>query len=186
MIARSGFSKQGGFEIYLDEPALGLALWDALWEAGVEFEVSPGCPNLIERVEGGLLSYGNEMTRENNPLECGFDQYCQLDGSIDFIGREALQKITQQGAERLIRGIIFDGEACPPCQYPWPVSVDSNDTGYVTTAIWSPRFKANIAMVMMDRGHWETRTAVTVESSDGFLRNGVIVDLPMNDGPDAD
>ena len=85
IVARSGFSKQGGFEIYLDQPALALELWDALWDAGEDFNVSPGCPNLIERVEAGLLSYGNEMTRQNNPLECGFDQYCKLDGSIDFI-----------------------------------------------------------------------------------------------------
>ena len=182
IIARTGFSKQGGFEIYLDKPALGLALWDALWDAGAELEVSPGCPNLIERVEGGLLSYGNEMTRENNPLECGFEQYCQLDGSIDFIGREALQRIAQQGPARLIRGIIFDGDACPPCQYPWPVTVDGNSIGFVTTAIWSPRFEANIALAMMDKGYWEPGSQIKVESSDGLTRNGVITELPMNAG----
>ena len=53
VVARSGWSKQGGFEIYLDEPSLGGALWDALWQAGEDLEVAPGCPNLIERVEGG-------------------------------------------------------------------------------------------------------------------------------------
>ena len=66
-VARSGYSKQGGFEIYLDGSALGTKLWDTLWDAGVDLEVAPGCPNLIERIEAGLLSYGNEMTRENNP-----------------------------------------------------------------------------------------------------------------------
>lgn len=181
VIARSGFSKQGGFEIYLDEPALGLVLWDALWEAGLEFEVSPGCPNLIERVEGGLLSYGNEMTRENNPLECGFEQYCQVDGSIEFIGREALQKIAQQGVERLIRGVIFDGGPCPPCQYPWPVIVNGKKRGIVTTAIWSPRFEANVALAMMDKDFWQAETVVTVETSDSLKPGGVITDLPMED-----
>ena len=58
VIARSGYSRQGGFEIYLDQTELGGKLWDTLWEAGKDLEVSPGCPNLIERVEGGLLSYG--------------------------------------------------------------------------------------------------------------------------------
>ena len=67
VIARSGYSKQGGFELYLDGFEHGLALWDALWEAGQPFNILPGSPNLIERVEGGLLSLGNEMTSENNP-----------------------------------------------------------------------------------------------------------------------
>ena len=81
VIARSGWSKQGGFEIYLDEPALGTALWDALIDAGADLQVGPGCPNLIERIEGGLLSYGSEMTRDNNPYEVGLDRYCKLDGT---------------------------------------------------------------------------------------------------------
>lgn len=93
IVARSGYSKQGGFEIYLDKPALGLDLWDALWQAGADLQVLPGSPNLIERVEGGLLSYGNEMTRDDNPLECGLEDYCSLDGSVDYIGRDALQRI---------------------------------------------------------------------------------------------
>jgi len=181
VIARSGFSKQGGFEIYLDEPALGLALWDGLWDAGVEFEVSPGCPNLIERVEGGLLSYGNEMTRENNPLECGFEQYCQVDGSIEFVGRAALQKIASLGPQRKISGILFEGDSCPSCRHPWPVTVDGIRRGFVTPAIWSPRFESNIALAMMDGGYWEAKTAVTVESGDGLVRNGVTTHLPMKD-----
>lgn len=181
IIARSGYSKQGGFEIYLDRPALGPKLWDALWEAGLEFNVSPGSPNLIERVEGGLLSYGNEFTMENNPLECGLDQYCQLDGDFDFIGKAALQKIARQGIQRLMRGIVFGGDACPPCQYPWPVRIDGNEVGIVTTAIWSPRFENNVALGMIGRGFWEAGTRVEINSSDGLTRNGFITDIPMND-----
>jgi dimethylsulfoniopropionate demethylase len=181
IVARSGFSKQGGFEIYLDQPALALELWDALWDAGEDFNVSPGCPNLIERVEAGLLSYGNEMTRQNNPLECGFDQYCKLDGSIDFIGREALQGIAERGPDRLIRGVIFDGDACPACQYPWPVEVDGKKIGHVTSAIWSPRFGKNVGLAMIDRGFWKPGNRLTVRSGDGLTRNGVISNLPISD-----
>lgn len=179
VVARSGYSKQGGFEIYLDDWSLGLPLWDALWEAGLEFEVSPGSPNLIERVEGGLLSLGNEMTIDNNPLECGLAQYCQLDGSIDFIGREALQQIKTSGPERLIRGILFGGDRCPPCRAPWPVLVKDKAVGSVTTAIWSPRFGQNVSLGMIERGFWEAGQAVTVASSDRRLRSGVVVDLPF-------
>ena len=90
VIARSGYSRQGGFEIYLDQTELGGKLWDTLWEAGKDLEVSPGCPNLIERVEGGLLSYGNEMTRGNNPLECNLEKFCDLNGFVQYIGKSRL------------------------------------------------------------------------------------------------
>jgi len=182
IVARSGYSKQGGFEIYLDQPALGLDLWDALWSAGENLNVSPGCPNLIERVEGGLLSYGNEMTREENPIECGLGHYCQLDGSIEYIGREALQCIVQQGPKRMIRGLLFDGEACPACQSPWPVMVNGMTVGHVTTAIWSPRFEKNVALAMVDKAFWQAGRKVVVESCDGLSRNGIVTELPMPDG----
>jgi dimethylsulfoniopropionate demethylase len=181
IVARSGYSKQGGFELYLDKPERGAALWDALWTAGQEFNISPGSPNLIERVEGGLLSYGNEMNMENNPLECAMDQYCQLDGSIDFIGREALRLIQRTGPQQLIRGVIFNGEKCPPCQSPWPILRDGVMVGQVTTAIWSPRFENNIALGMLERNHWQAGTEVTVQVEDGSIRNGMVTDLPMID-----
>ena len=181
IVARSGFSKQGGFEFYPEGFELAGALWDELWRAGADFDISPGCPNLIERVEGGLLSYGNEMTRAENPLECGLQRYCQLDGSIDYIGRDALLKIAESGPARLIRGVIFDGDACPPCQHPWPISSDERQVGYITTAVWSPRYERNVALAMLDRGYWEPATEVAVTSSDGLERRGRITDLPMQD-----
>ena len=55
-IARSGWSKQGGYEIYVENRLAGLNLYDELFSVGKEFNVKPGCPNLIERIESGLLS----------------------------------------------------------------------------------------------------------------------------------
>jgi len=181
LIARTGYSKQGGFEIYLDRPALGSQLWDAIWQAGAEFNIAPGCPNLIERVEGGLLSYGNEFTMQNNPFECGFDQYCHLDSEVDFISKRALQTIRHQGIERRIRGIVFGGEACPPCQQPWAINVAGTYAGIITTAIWSPRFQNNVALGMVEQQYQTAGTVVEIESSDGLVRRGFITDLPMLD-----
>jgi len=181
IVARTGYSRQGGFEMYPHGFELAGALWDALWQQGRDFDLSPGSPNLIERVEGGLLSYGNEMTRAENPLECGLARYCQLDGSIEYIGRDALLKIAEAGPARLIRGVMFDGDACPACQHPWPLSVGDRQVGYITTAIWSPRFERNVALAMLDRGYWEPGTDVVVASGDGLQRHGVITDLPMSE-----
>ncbi len=180
-VARSGYSKQGGFEIYLDDSSLGEALWDACWDAGAGLSLRPGCPNLIERIEGGLVSYGNEMTRENNPLECGMEKYCQLDGSIEFIGLSALQKIQKQGVQQKIRGVIFDGGPCPPCSRPWPLKVNNDEVGKLSSTIWSPRFNANVGLGMVSKMHWSCGTEVTVISEDGLRRSGRVTSLPMSD-----
>ena len=179
LVARTGYSKQGGFEIYLDDWTLGLPLWDALWEAGQAFNVSPGSPNLIERVEGGLLSLGNEMTRANNPLECGMAQYCTLDGSLDFVGKEALLNIAAEGPQQMIRGVLFGGDRCPPAASPWPVRVGGQTVGHVTTCIWSPRFEQNVSLGMIQKGFWDAGQQVQVESSDGEIRLGEVVELPF-------
>lgn len=179
VVARSGFSKQGGFEIYVDSFGLGGEVWDALWQASDGLDLSPGCPNLIERIEGGLLSYGNEMTRENNPLECGLEKYCQLDGDLRYIGKAALVKIAEKGHAREIRGLIFDGDPCPACQYPWPLSIDNRQIGYVTSATWSPRFEQNVALAMLDRGFWDHGTRVVLMAGDNGQREGVVSNLPM-------
>ena len=180
IIARSGYSKQGGFEIYLKDGSLGPALWDQLWKAGQAFEITPGCPNLIERIEGGLLSYGNEMTRENNPLECDLDKYCRLDGSVDFLGLAALQKIERQGAQRRIRGVLFDGDPCPPCGKPWPVMSAGVRIGQITSAAYSPRFGRNVGLSMIETGYWDRGQKVIVESADGQSRAGEISALPFS------
>ena len=184
LIARSGYSRQGGFEIYLNGSSLGGALWDTLWEAGQAYNIRPGCPNLIERIEGGLLSYGTEMTRENNPLECGLDAYCNLSGH-DFIGREALRVVAEQGVSQQMRGILFDGGPCPACVKPWPVMVagvaGDIQVGQITSAIYSPRFKQNVGQSMIKRGHWDAGKTVEIRCGDGSLRQGQVVEMPFSD-----
>jgi dimethylsulfoniopropionate demethylase len=179
LIARSGYSRQGGFEIYLNDTALGPALWDAVWAAGQPYSISPGCPNLIERIEGGLLSYGNEMTRENNPLEIGLGKFCTLDGSIDYVGRQALQRIAALGPARKIRGVIFDGDPCPTCATPWPVMVSGQMVGQITSAIWSPRLNANVGLSMIKSGYEYAGQNIVVWARDRQDRHGRISDLPM-------
>ncbi len=179
IIARSGYSRQGGFEIYLDDSTLGERLWNALWEAGQPFDIAPGSPNLIERIEGGLISCGNEFTRANNPLECGFEKYCALDGSVHYIGLAALQAIHRQGPQNTLFGLIFDGPPCPPCRWPWPVSIGRQQVGQVTSAIWSPRFQANVALGMINTVAWRVNRAVTVTDEQKCPRQGRITGLPM-------
>jgi dimethylsulfoniopropionate demethylase len=178
IVARSGWSKQGGFEIYLDRADLGLALWDACMTAGADLDVGPGCPNLIERIESGLLSYGNDMTIANNPLECGLDKYCQFDSAISCIGSDALRRIAGEGVARKIMGLRLEGVAPPACVGPWPVHVQSKQVGSVSSAAYSPDFGANLAFAMLDRGHWAPGSVVEVDTPAG-TRRGTISPLPF-------
>ncbi|NNF80506.1 MAG: dimethylsulfoniopropionate demethylase [Rhizobiales bacterium] len=182
LIARSGFSKQGGFEIYLNSSALGPALWDGVMEAGRAFSIRAGCPNLIERIEGGLLSYGNEMNSDNNPLECGMADYCDLDAGGVFMGQHAIEEIRTAGHQREIRGIAFGGSPCPQCVVPWTVRAAGGDQpwiGQITSGIYSPNLKANIGLSMVERGFWEPGQPVLVETPDGQIREGQVNSLPF-------
>lgn len=174
VVARSGYSKQGGFEIYLDDSSCGLELWDSLWEAGHDLDIAPGSPNLIERVEGGLLSYGNDFTLENNPLECDMKKYCCLDGSLDFIGKQALLKSVDTGPKQQIRSIRFDGDKCPPCASIWPLTVNGSHAGHISTAIWSPRLMCNVSLGMLNKDFWDPGQSVVVHCGDGTSRQGEV------------
>ena len=179
LIARSGYSQQDGFEIYLNGGRLGASLWDAIWQAGLPYNIAPGYPNLIDRIEGGLLSYGNEMTRENNPFEVGLGKFCNLNGAVDYLGREALQKLSDNSVERQIRGILFDGDPCPTCAEPWPVKAGDRQVGQITSAIWSPRLKRSIGLSLIDRGFWDVGQLLSIHSKDGVTRVGEVSALPF-------
>ena len=189
VIARSGYSKQDGFEIYLkiyekyfDKVEMGEKLWDTIWKAGKKFNISPGCPNLIDRIEGGLMSYGNDFTKENNPFECNLEKYCKDDTSHEFIGKQALTKIRNEGIKQKMMGIIFDGDPCPPTGQPIKVlSKDNKKIGQITSGIFSPRIKKNIGLSMILKDYWEVGESVFVETLDGEKRIGMITSLPFPD-----
>ena len=86
VISRSGFSKQGGFEIYVDGFESGMPIWNALMTAGTDLDVRAGCPNFVERIESGLLTYGSDITREHNPYECGLERFCNPTEAVECLG----------------------------------------------------------------------------------------------------
>ncbi|MGB5862895.1 MAG: dimethylsulfoniopropionate demethylase [Sulfitobacter sp.] len=173
VIARSGYSKQGGFEIYLDGTELGMPLWHALMEAGKDMDVRAGCPNGIERVEGGLLSYGNDMTDDNTPHECGLGKFCDTQTAIGCIGRDALLRVSKEGPVQQIRAISIPGDKVPPCDRVWPLRAGTKIVGQVTSAAWSPDFKTNVAIGMVRMTHWDEGTELKLETPQG-ARDAVV------------
>jgi putative tricarboxylic transport membrane protein len=98
IVSRSGCSAGDGFEIHLADGALGPALRDEVTEAGRPHAIAPGGPNLIDRIEGGHLGHGDDMTAQNDPLEMGLDRLCRLDGAIDCSGLPAWRLVPTRRA----------------------------------------------------------------------------------------
>ena len=153
LMARSGWSGQGGFEIYLPDSSKGLELWDQIWAAGEKYNIRAGCPNLIERLESGLLSFGNDMTYDTNPFECGLDRFFTLGKSAEYMSREALDKITSAGITKKMVNLRVDGQALPAARDNWPVTHNKTKVGKVTTLAFSPKFDATLAFAMVDIEH---------------------------------
>ena len=175
-IARSGWSKQGGFEIYLDDTNLGEELWDVIWAKGKKYNIRAGCPNLIERVEAGLLSYGNDMNREDTPLEIGLEKYVSLDSEVDFIGKAALQKQRKVGIKKRLMGIEIDGSKMPPLTMPKKVSIEGKNVGMITSAVFSPDYGGNIGFAMIKASNAYVGAEVMVESEEGPQR-GILCEI---------
>ena len=154
LIARSGWSKQGGYEIYVEHNVSGLKLYDHLFEIGKEFNIKPGCPNLIERIESGLLSYGNDIDNGDNPYECGFDKYINIDSEVNFLGKEKLKKIKSEGIKKKLMGVMLDIDKISITGSLELSDQNNNIIGELRSACYSPHFKKVIGIAMMKKSHW--------------------------------
>lgn len=183
VVARSGYSKQGGYEIYLHGSHFGNELWDLIWKAGEPYNIWPGSPNLIERIEGGLMSYGNEFNLSNNPLECGFEDLCCFADEVNYIGKDALTKILLSGPVKKICGIKFNGPKTSACTVPYKVFSESQELiGEITSAIYSPRLATNVGLGMLKSKYTEINQAVLVSTSPGKYLGGAVSKLPFDEG----
>ena len=178
LIARSGWSKQGGYEIYVENTKSGLVLYDKLFEAGKEFNVKPGCPNLIERIESALLSYGNDIDNNDNPLECGLDKYVNLDTNVDFLGKEKLKEIKANGVTKKIMGVIIDAKEINVSKSIDLINEKKLKIGELRSGVYSPHFKKVIGIAMLHKPYFEVSQTFKI-SINGDVFEGKVCDLPF-------
>ena len=178
LIAQSGWSKQGGYEIYVENTKSGLDLYDHLFDVGKEFNVKPGCPNLIERIESALLSFGNDMDNEDNPYECGFDKFINIESDINFLGKEKLKKIKAEGIKKKLMGIKFDAKEISLSGSLDLKDENNNIIGELRSACYSPHFGKVIGIAMIKKPYWEASQSVKAEIN-GNICNGNVCDLPF-------
>jgi len=178
LIARSGWSKQGGYEIYVENIESGLALYDKLFEVGKEFNVKPGCPNLIERIESALLSYGNDMDNNDNPLECGLDKYVNLDTEVNFLGKEKLKEIRTKGITRKLMGVIIESKEINVSKSINLTNDKNSKIGELRSGVYSPHFKKVIGIAMLDKSYCKISQTFKI-SINGGVFEGKVCDLPF-------
>ena len=173
LVARSGWSKQGGFEIYVNDEKLGGQLWDDLFDKGKDLNVGPGCPNLIERIESGLLSFGGDMGYDTTPFECGLDQYVSLEADLESLSIDALRN--RQAKTRLM-GIVINHQVKLK---DLRLYSGGRDIGVITSNTWSPKYRAQLAFAKCDINSIAEKQELHVISSSGKVP-ARITELPFN------
>ncbi len=151
-LARSGYSGQGGFELYLMDGSRGTDLWNIVREAGSPWDIGPGNPDPAERIESGLLSFGGDTDDQTNPFEVRLDKYVDLDLDDEVIGISALRKLQANGIARQQLGIVLDQPSPQPGHAIWyDVSASGERVGSMTNGIWSPDLQRFIGFVLVTR-----------------------------------
>jgi aminomethyltransferase len=165
LIARTGYSGEDGFEVYLPaDEATTVKVWNELLAAGAEFGIRPcglGARNTL-RLEAGMSLYGHEISDTINVLEAGLDRWLKLDKG-SFIGRDALLAIQAKGGparkvvglEMVERGIGRDGYAV--------LSLNGETIGSITSGSPSPFLKTNIAFALVPAAIAQSKEDVLVQ-----------------------
>ncbi len=165
VISRTGWSSELGYEIFLCDGTAGDRLWEYLMKVGGPMGLHPGHTSSIRRIEGAMLSYHADMTLRNNPFELGLGRLVDLDMTADFVSRAALARISREGVNQLLVGLELDGPALIGSNDEhWPLTLDGQAAGYVTSAIHSPRLEKNIALAMVARRYADLGTRLVVET----------------------
>ena len=181
VVSRTGWSSELGYELYLRDGSKGDQLWELIMAAGATHGLKPGHTSSIRRIEGGMLSYHADADSDTNPFELGLDRLVNLDMEAEFIGKAALRKIKQEGPMRKQVGLVLD---CAPLTGPnttfWAIQQDGATIGKVTSAVYSPRLKQNIALAMVATDAAVLGAEVEVSTKTGAVK-ATMVERPFYD-----
>lgn len=178
LLARSGWSKQGGFELYLRDAKRGTDLWNLVKAAGASYGIVPGAPSDVERVESGLLSYGSDARTGVNPFEVGLGAFVDLDRDDEFVGKAALQRIEGEGVRRRRVGFVIGGDRISGISEAHDVCLGQDIVGTVTEAVYSPRLEKNIAVGLLASEIADDEHRLEADFGDG-RRTAIVTTLPF-------
>jgi aminomethyltransferase len=181
IISRTGWSSELGYEIFLTDSNFGNELYEHIMKIGESMGLKPGHTSTIRRIEGGMLSYHADMTINTNPLELGMDKFIDLNNDFDFIGKDALIKINKDGLKRKQVGLFLNTDRMngPNTRF-WDVMIDDKIVGKVTSAVYSPRLKKNIALAMVDIKYSDLDQELIINDGSSYFR-AIVVKKPFYD-----
>ncbi len=185
VVSRTGYTGEVGYEIYLrDASRDGMKLWDTVLEAGKPHQLAVIGPCQIRRVEAGILSYGSDIALDNNafsdyaflnPYEVGLEYTVDLEQEADFIGKEALKRIAEQGVARKVVGVEIDGDPLVGYIEDYlQVIEDGEQIGQISSAFYSPRLQKNIGFALVPIEYTELGTEITVRKASGDVPARVV------------
>jgi aminomethyltransferase len=175
-IARTGYTGEDGFEIYLP-PNEAPRIWDLVLEAGAKFGIKPcglGARNTL-RLEAKMALYGHEIHASITPWEAGLDWIVKMDKG-EFAGRAALERLRQAGIKRQLAGFEMCGRGIARDGY--EVYLDGAPAGWVTSGGPSPTLEKNIGLCYLPTGRGEIGTPIGVLIR-GQLADAVTVPTPF-------
>ncbi|MEE9291777.1 MAG: glycine cleavage T C-terminal barrel domain-containing protein [Acidobacteriota bacterium] len=178
VLARTGWSGEIGFELYLQDGARGNDLWEMVMAAGKPHKIAPTAPSTIRSVEGGLLSYVSDITPEDNPFTLGFDRLVDLEMEANFLGKSALKKIKAEGVLRRLVGVEVGGDPIAGNDAFWPVTLDGKKIGHVSRCVHSPRLKKNIGFVNVPTAQSAIGSKLRIETPSGGA-DAIVVKTPF-------
>ena len=179
LIARSGWSGEVGYEIYLRDGSKGNKLWEIFMDAGMDYNIAPAAPSQINRIENGMLSYGSDITLNENPFEINMDKFVDLDKKANFLSKKALSQIYKQGVTKELVGIEI---SCDPFKDfvadHLILQLNDKKVGKITSSVYSPRLRKNIGLALIDKRSEEIKEGYTVNMN-GITATVKICNLPF-------
>jgi aminomethyltransferase len=191
VVSRTGWTGEIGYELYLRDASRGDELWRLVEEVGGPYGIRAIAPSEARRIEAGIFNYGSDMRPEDTPFHItGLERLVELDQEADFIGKDALRRIAEEGVDRKLVGIDIGGAPMSDegaLNDFWPVhdASDTNDEGEgaigrVTAGAWSPRLERNIGYAWVPATHMAVGTTLALDAHDG-TREATVAALPFVD-----
>jgi aminomethyltransferase len=164
LLARTGYTGEDGFEIYIPVESAG-AVMDSILAAGKDKGLLPtglACRDTL-RLEAGMPLYGHEMNLEINPFEAGFGKVVRLDKAGDFVGKAALTQLAELAPKKVLVGLEGSGKRAARADYEVFVEGSTESIGVITSGALSPTLGFPIAMAYVSADFAELDTPISVD-----------------------
>ena len=183
LLARTGYTGEDGFEIYIPVAAAE-KLFDALMDAGSKFDLMPtglACRDTL-RLEAGMPLYGHEMNEDVNPYQAGFGKVVRLDKPGDFVGKAALEKLSESKPTKVLVGLTGEGKRAARADYEIFTEGSEAAVGVITSGALSPTLGFPVAMGYLKADLAAAGSKVSVDVR-GTRHSFQVVNLPFYKRP---